>query len=155
MIELRTEVKVKSISGKSVSDFMLNCTDEEYQTWWPGTHLAFHTIKRFPNELGNIVYFDEYVGSNRLKFKGIVVENIPGRKITWQLKKIIKLPVWLILEFEDKDEGVLIVHTIKAGFEGSGKVLDPFLRLRLNQQFEKDLAEHAHSEFNNLAQILQ
>ena len=154
MIELRTEVYVNGISGKSVSDFMLNCTDEDYQNWWPGTHLAFHTINRFPNGLGNIVYFDEYVGSHRLTFYGIVVENIPGRKIIWQLKKVIKLPVWLILEFEDNDEGVLVVHTIKAGFEGVGTLINPFLRFRLNQQFEKDLAEHAHIEFDKLAEIL-
>lgn len=154
MIELRTEVKVKGISGKNVSDFMLNCTDEEYQNWWPGMHLAFHTKKHFPNDLGNLVYFDEYVGKRRLKFEGIVVKYISSREIVWQLKKVVKLPVWLVLEFEDKDEGVLIIHTIKAGFERVGKVLDPFLKLHLNQSFEKDLEEHAHIEFNKLAEIL-
>lgn len=154
MIELRIEVKVIGISGKDVSDFILNCTDEDYQNWWPGTHLSFHTKKRFPDDLGNIVYFDEYVGSHRLKFEGIVVKNIPGKEIIWQLKKVVKLPGWLILEFEDNDEGVLIVHTIKAGFKGMGKLIDPLLRLHLNQRFEKDLAEHAHIEFNKLAEIL-
>ena len=154
MIELRTEVKVKGISGKNVSDFMLNCTDEDYQNWWPGMHLAFHTKKRFPNDLGNLVYFDEYVGKRRLKFEGIVVKNIPGREIVWQLKKEVKLTVWLVLEFEDKDEGVLIIHTIKAGFERAGRLLDPFFRLYLNQSFEKDLEEHAHIEFNKLTDIL-
>ncbi len=154
MIAVRTEVAVVGISGRSVSDFMLNCTDEDYQNWWPGTHLAFHTTRRFPNDLGNLVHFDEYVGRRRLKFEGVVVKSIPGKEIVWQMKKVVRLPAWLVLEFDDNDEGVVIAHTIKAGFAGIGRLLDPFLRLYLARGFEKDLEEHAHIEFTKLAEIL-
>ncbi|MCK4692036.1 MAG: hypothetical protein KAT23_00305 [Anaerolineales bacterium] len=78
---MKTEVAVKRISGKSIYDFMLNSTDKDYQEWWEGTHLAFHTIQRFPNDLGNLVYVDEYVGSRRLKFEGVVIKLIPGKEI--------------------------------------------------------------------------
>ena len=134
---------------------MLNCTDEKYQKWWPGTHISFHTIKRFPNDLGNIVYFDEYVGKRRLKFKGVVVENIPGKKLVWQMKKVIKLPSWLELGFEDSDEGVIIIHIFKVGFNGIGKLLDPLMKLFLaNETFRKALDEHAQFEFTELGTIL-
>ncbi len=66
MIVMRTEVEVKGVSGRSIHDFMLNCTDEDYQAWWPRTHRAFHTMRRFSDDLGNLVYFDEYVGRRRL-----------------------------------------------------------------------------------------
>lgn len=154
MIALRTEVEVAGISGRSVSDFMLNCTDADYQNWWPGTHLAFHTTRRFPNGLGNLVYFDEYVGRRRLKFEGVVVKSIPGKEIVWQMKKVVRWPAWLALEFEDSDEGVVIAHTIKAGFGGIGRLLDPLLRLFLTRSFEQDLKEHARIEFTKLSRIL-
>jgi len=154
MIAMRTQVQVQGISGKSVSDFMLNCTDQAYQDWWPGTHLAFHTTKRFPNDLGNLVYFDEYVGRRRLKFEAVVVKNVPGKEIVWQMSKVVRLPAWLVLEFDDNDAGVVITHTIKAGFAGIGRLLDPFLRLYLNKGFEQDLEQHAHIEFARLAEIL-
>ncbi|MFC1863917.1 hypothetical protein ACFL1Z_08205 [Thermodesulfobacteriota bacterium] len=154
MIEMRTEVEVKGVSGMNISDFMLNCTDEDYQNWWPGTHLAFNTLKRFPNNLGNIVCFDEYVGKHRLKFEGIVVKSLSGKEIVWQMKKVMRLPAWLVLEFKDIEDGVVIAHTIKVGFEGIGRVLDPLLRLYLNKDFENDLEKHAHIEFTKLAEIL-
>ena len=154
MIALSTEVNVAGISGKSIADFMLNCTDEAYQNWWPGTHLAFHTTKRFPNDIGNRVIFDEFVGDRRLKFAGIVTKHIPGKEVAWQMRKIVRLPAWLALEFDDNDTGVVITHTIKAGFEGIGRLLNPFLRFFLNEGFENDLAEHAHIEFTELAKIL-
>jgi hypothetical protein len=151
---MKTEVTVKGLSGKSISNFMLNCTDQDYQDWWTGTHLAFHTIKRFPNDLGNLVYFDEYVGKRRLRFQGIVIKNTPGKEIVWQMKKGIKIPAWLALVFKDNDQGVQITHTVKAGFSGIGRILDPFLRLYFTTDFEKELDEHAHIEFTKLAKIL-
>lgn len=154
MIELRTEVKVKDISGRSISDFMLNCTNEEYQRWWPGIHLSFHTIKRFPNDIGNLVCFDEYVGKRRLKFNGVVVKNISGKELIWQMKKLVRLPAWLIIELDDSDNGVIITHTLKVGFAGLGRFIDPFIRLFLTKSFEKDMEEHALVEFTKLGTIL-
>jgi uncharacterized protein YndB with AHSA1/START domain len=154
MIELKTEVAVEGTSGRSVSDFMLNCTDADYQKWWPGTHLAFHTTKRLPGDLGNHVYFDEYIGERRFKLQGVVVEVVPGKRIVWQMKMFFRLPAWLILALDDRKEGVVITHIIKAGFTGIGRLFDPLLKLVLSQDFERDLQEHAHIEFNRLAEML-
>ncbi len=154
MIEMKTEVTISRISGRSICNFMLYCTDEQYQKWWPGTHIAFHTTKRFPDNLGNQVYFDEYVGKRRVRLRGVVAEIIPGTRIVWQMKSIVKLPAWLILEFNDTNEGIVIAHTLQAGFEGIGILLDPLLRLLLNRSFERDMQEHAQIEFYKLAEML-
>lgn len=151
MITIKTDVNVNGISAQDVCDFMMNCTDQEYQDWWRGTHLEFHTIKRFPDEIGNLVYFDEYVGKRRLKFEAVVTKFIPGKQIVWQMKKAILLPAWLILEFEDNDIGVRISHTLKAGFSRAGTVFDPFIKVYLSKEFEKEMNEHAHIEFTKLA----
>jgi hypothetical protein len=154
MIELKTEVAVNGVSGRSVSHFMLNCTDADYQKWWPGTHLAFHTRKHSPDDVGNHVYFDEYIGKRRFKLRGVVAEVVPGRRIVWQMIKVMRLPAWLILEMNDTAEGVRITHTLRAGFSGRGRLFDPLLRLILSRNFERDMQEHAQIEFKRLAELL-
>lgn len=155
MIELKTTVNVRGISGKQIAEFMLYCTDEAYQAWWPGTHLQFHTIQRTPGEVGSLVYFDEHVGKRRLKFRVVITEYVPGKKIVWQMRKGVRLPARLVLDLEDTAEGVLVTHTMRAGFGGIGKALDPLLWLYLSPKFEQELAEHAEYEFPRLAEILE
>jgi hypothetical protein len=155
MISFSMEVKASGLKAKDVFDFMLNCTDEVYQKWWPGTHLAFHTKKRTPDNIGNRVHFDEYVGKRRLKFDGIVTNVIPGKRIVWQMIKIVRLPAWLILDVEDTPGGVRILHTMAAGYQGIGRLLDPVLKLYLSDEFERQLNQHAQTEFPMLAAILK
>jgi hypothetical protein len=133
---------------------MLNCTDEDYQGWWEGKHLAFHTTRRYPGDLGNLVYFDEYVGRHRLRLRGRVVKIVPGKEIVWQMIKVVRLPAWLCLEFQDSDEGVRITHTITAGFGGVGRLVDPILRLYFSDDFEKEMNQHAQTEFTKLGGFL-
>ncbi|MDQ1329892.1 MAG: hypothetical protein QG578_154 [Thermodesulfobacteriota bacterium] len=154
MITMMTKVNVKGITGKSISEFLLNCTDKEYQRWWKGVHLSFNTIKRYPDNIGNLVYFDELVGKHRLKFKGQITEIIPGKKLVWQMKKFVNLPGWLTLVFEDSNNGVEITHTITIGFNGAGRILDPLLKAYFSDDFEKEMNEHAQIEFHKLANIL-
>ena len=152
----KTNVLVKNLSAHSLYEFMLRCTDEQYATWWPGTHFAFHTIKREPNDVGSLVYLDEMVGARRLKYKAVVIEANPDRKITWQMKKLVKLPGYLSLELQDTDAGVDIRHTLSIGYDNafSRVFIDPLVRLYANKQFEADLADHAETEFNKLAELL-
>ena len=154
MLTINTVVDVKGITSRLIHDFMLTCTDDAYQTWWPQTHLAFHTKQRFPGNLGNVVFFDEYIGKRRLKFEGIVVKAAQDEAIAWQMKKIVKLPAWLSLELKNTDDGVEITHTIKAGYSGIGALLDPILRLYFTPRFVKDMEDHVHFEFTELAAIL-
>ena len=154
MITMQTNVDTSGVTGKEIIDFMLNCTDQDYQKWWQGTHLAFHTLERYPNNLGNLVYFDEYVGKRRLRFKSVVTEIIPGKKLVWQMKMLFKLPGWLILEFKDIDGDTKIIHTLVAGYGGIGKILDPLIRKYLSKHLEAELAEHAQFEFKKLVKIL-
>lgn len=154
MITITSEIDVKGISGKAISDFLLNCADEDYQRWWKGVHLLFHTVKRYPDNIGNLVYFDEYVGKYRLKCHGVITEILPDKKIVWRMKKFVKLPAWLAISFEDNEEGVKIIHVLTAGYKGIGSLLDPILRLFLSKKFEKEMDEHAQAEFVMLRDML-
>ncbi len=84
MITLKTTVKVKGITSKDIYNFMLNCTDADYQQWWQGTHLSCHTVKRYPGNIGNVIYVDEYVGKYRLKGYAVITRLVPYSR--WFIK---------------------------------------------------------------------
>ncbi len=154
MVELKTEILIENVSPEQVTDFMIDCTDEKYSKWWPGVHLAFHTIKKKPGDIGNIVYFDEYVGKRRLKFRAVVKEYERGRIIRWRMINIIPLPANLTIETERENEGTKLVHILAIGFKGLFSFLNPVIKLFIPSQLEKDLNEHAEIEFTALSGLL-
>lgn len=153
MIEVRTVTHVAGLKGIEVTTFFLNPTDTEYRKWWKGTHLQLHPING-SSGTGEAVYMDEYIGTRRVRMTAILIESIPGERITWQLKKIIKLPAWLSLDLEDDDEGVTITHAIRAGFAGAGRILDPILRIYFSESFTSAIDEHVKTEFPKLRDML-
>jgi hypothetical protein len=154
MIKSNVEVDLIGLKSQSVYNFMLICTDERYQSWWPGVHLAFHTIKHYPGNIGNLVYFDEYIGQQRIKFTAKIKELIPGSKLVYQLRFLVNLPAWMVLEFQDLPDGMKITHIFMLGYSGFGRVFDPLFRLFFSKNFQRDLEEHAETEFKLLAKIL-
>lgn len=137
-------------------DFMLTCTDELFQRWRTGTHFVFHTLKRTPTNVGNLVCMDEYVGVYRVKFQAVVKYLVPNQEILWQLRKCgVLWPVWLRLQLTGTPAGVHIVHTLSAGFHGVGSVLDGLLRGYLSATFEQHMAAHANAEFTKLRDFLR
>src|SRR6266536_1007270 len=102
---------------------------------------------RGDDHVGDILYGDEYVGKRRLRWAVIVTEAARGKRLVWQFKRGIRLPARLELEFSDHDGGVAITHTVRAGFRGAGRVLDPALKIFLSRTFANDLDEHVRTEF--------
>jgi hypothetical protein len=154
MLTIQSTTHVAHTNGYQIYEFLLNPTDGDYQRWWPGTHLALHTIRRAPNHIGAVVYMDEFVGNRRVKMLGVVTEATSGKRITWQFKKIILLPVRLSLDFSDSHNGVVVTHTIRAGFSGLGTLLDPIVRFCFSADFRKSMDEHVKIEFAKLGEML-
>jgi hypothetical protein len=155
MITLSTQIDVSDIRGREITGFLLNCTDELYQRWWPGTHLSFHTISRFPSNVGNVVFMDEFIGDRRVITKAVVKEVLDGRRIVSQMKKLVPLPVFLKLELNEVGDGVRLTHTIHAGFEGFGRFADPIFRMYFTQAFAEAMNEHVRTEFAKLRDMLR
>ena len=154
MIEIESRVAVPGMTGQEVTDFLLDCTDERYQAWWPGTHLRMHLITRGRDHIGDLVLMDEYVGRRRLCLTGVVREAVPGRRIVWQLRHWVRLPVQLSLTLSPTDDGVAIRHAITAGFAGPGRLLDPLIRLYLGPRFAAEMDRHVRTEFVRLRDLL-
>ncbi|MBA4016510.1 MAG: hypothetical protein C0483_04925 [Pirellula sp.] len=147
MITLETRVNVEGLRAQTVFEFLLNATDRDYQTWWPGVHLSCRTLKRFPAHVGNVVYFDQFIGDYRVKHTEVIVEAVPCRRIVRQIVKgPIRLPVRIVLEMEDDDAGVSITHTIFAGYSGRLRVLDPACRMYFSDRFAAAMDEHLKAE---------
>jgi hypothetical protein len=155
MITIESRLHVPGLRASEVLDFLLNCTDEEYRAWWPGTHLHLHALARRPDHIGSTYYMDEFVGRYRLRMTAVVCALVPGRRIAWQLKSGITLPAWLTLDLAHDDAGVAITHTIEAGFHSPGRLLDPILRLYLSQDFQRAMDEHVRTEFPKLRDLLR
>jgi hypothetical protein len=154
MLVVESSVFVGGITGTEITEFLLSPSDERYRAWWPGTHLRFHVVANARGHVGDVVWMDEYVGSRRLRMSGVVVEAQPGRRITWQLKRWLRLPGWLRLELVDQPDGCLVRHAVEIGYRGVGRLLDPILRLYLSPRFAAELDEHIHTEFPRLRDYL-
>lgn len=154
MISIQSQVYIPNASPDEIYTFMLECSNDDYQTWWPGTHLAWQTIERHPGGIGNRVYFDEFVGTYRLKFHGVVTRAVAGKLIEWQMVKWVRLPAWLTLELETHMDGMRLTHTIRAGFNGAGRIFDSLLWMYFTDRFRAALDEHAQLEFPMLGQLL-
>jgi hypothetical protein len=154
MITLQSVSHVDGVSGSQIFDFLMNADDAAYQRWWPGVHLQFHALRRIPGDVGTVVFMDEFVGRRRVRLYGVVVEAAPGKRITWQLKKGVLLPAWLTLELVDQADRVEIRHTVRAGLEGVGRILNPLVRLYFSRSFAADLDKHVRTEFPKLESLL-
>jgi hypothetical protein len=154
MITIQSRVNLDGISGAELFEFFMNPTDHGYQTWWPGTHLQFHVLRRRPNHVGDVVYMDEWVGKYRIRMSAVVIEAEPGKKIVWQMRQGFRIPAWLILELADHINGVTLTHTLCMGFTGLGRIVDPLLRLYASEEFEKAMDGHARTEFPMLRDLL-
>jgi hypothetical protein len=137
---------------------MVGCDDARYQAWWPGTHHQFHVLRPAPggDHVGDLVWMDEHVGSRRLRMAAEVVEATPGRRLVWQLRPWrLRLPVRLALTLRDRPGGVVLRHTLTAGWTGWAGVLDPLWRLYLTPGFARALDQHARTEFPLLRDLLR
>lgn len=153
MITLETEMTLDGLTGQEVTSFMLDPRDDHYQAWWPGTHQEFHVLRPGPSgsHVGDVVLMDEYVGSRHLRMAAEVVEAVPGRRVVWQVRWWrLRLPIRISLDLRDGPSGVLLTHTLRIGWTGPGRVLDPLLRLYVSSSFARDMDQHARTEFSLL-----
>jgi hypothetical protein len=157
-LTLESELTVTGLTGREVTDFLLDPADDRYQDWWPGTHLAFHRTSEGPGagHLGDSVLMDEYVGSRRIRMVGEVVDAIPGERIVWRMRPWgLRLPVHLTLTLHTEVRDVRVRHVITAGWTGRARVLDPLWGIYLSRSFAGAMDRHVRTEFPLLRDLLR
>jgi hypothetical protein len=63
-----------------LTDVLLDCTDDRYKQWWPGTHLELNALSHGRGHVGDIALMDEYVGRHRVRMHAAVVHVVPVRR---------------------------------------------------------------------------
>lgn len=157
MLTLESVMTVDGLTGREITDFLLDCGDDRYQAWWPGTHLELHVLEHGPgaDHVGDVVLMDEYIGRRRVRMVGEVIEVAAGKRIVWQFRPGgLHLPVRLTLALSDEGRGVRLRHTITAGWSGRGRVLDPLWRLYFSRSFAGAMDRHVHTEFPLMRDLL-
>ena len=157
MLILESQMTVDGLIGQEITDFLLECGDESYQAWWPGTHLQLHLLEHGSRDhVGDVVLMDEYIGSRHVRMAAEVIEAVPGEKLVWQLRRWrLRLPVRLTVALRTQEQGVLLRHIITAGWSGRWRVLDPLWRLYFTSSFAGAMDRHVHTEFALLRDLLR
>ena len=157
MITHQVELYVPNTTAEQFYDFMINPCDQRYSEWWPGEHLQFHVVKHGDeNHQGDVVFMDEYLGEGRrLTFNAVVTIASHPNKIEWQMIKAgLRLPAYVELELNNLPDGINLKHTLRIGYTGFGKILDPFIRLYFNKSYQAALDEHCKIEWPKLVEYL-
>jgi hypothetical protein len=138
-------------------DFMLDPPPNIYSNWLPDEHHKFHVVKRnSQSPIGDLIYYDQRIGGKyRLNFYATVRVANRTNHIVYQMNKFgINLPGYLDLEFQDNPEGLSLKEEIRIGFNGFGRILDPFIAIFFSKSFFKEMDGHHKREWANLADIL-
>jgi hypothetical protein len=137
---------------------MINPPPETYAHWLPEEHHKFHVVKHSNNPpVGDLIYFDQHISpKHRLTFYAVTRNADKPSHVLYQMRRFgINLPGYLELQFRDSAEGLRLDETIRVGFNGVGKILDPFLKLYFSKSFFTAMNEHHKREWTNLAKIIR
>lgn len=154
MIAFETKVRVEGLVAYRIYRYFLRPANDRDEPREPGTRLGLEMIRRTSDEVGSVVRMDERIGGRRIRAKAVIVEAVPGRRLVLQVKKLRRLPVWILMAFQDTDGGTDVTHTLKAGYRGVGTLLDPIFRLYFPRRFRRDLGDHVRAEFARLQESL-
>lgn len=158
MITLRTRLHVEDGCAREILGVLVDPDDATYRSWWPGTHLAFHVVRRGrgPDHLGDVVHLDERVGRRRLRMTAVVEEFVPGDRVTWRMRCwSVPLPVRVRIATHPDSRGLAVCHTLTIGWPGWRRHLDPVWRRALPSTFDRDLDRHVRTEIALLGVLLR
>ncbi|MDR1753351.1 MAG: hypothetical protein LBR74_00370 [Eubacterium sp.] len=150
--------KLHNAAAAAFYSFMVDPPREIYARWLPEEHHKFHVVKRSETTpVGDLIFFDQHIGSkHRLTFYAITRVADKPNHVLFQMRRFgINLPGYLDLQFRDTADGLCLTETIRIGFNGSGKVLDPIIKLFFNKSFFNEMNAHHKREWANLAEILR
>jgi hypothetical protein len=120
-------------------------------------YTLIHIVKRSKTTpVGDLIYYDQHIGQkHRMKFYAITRTADRPNRVVFQMRKFgINLLGYLDLYFSGTAGGLDLTETIRIGFSGFGKLIDPFIKLVYSNLFFKELNGHHKREWAKLAEIL-
>jgi hypothetical protein len=138
-------------SPEKIWEFLLNL-ETNYKDWHPDDHILFQWTKGAPFEIGSTFYAEQMMMSEKVEYKGIITDCIPGNKITM----IFSFPQSLITEkiemiIEDHGSHSTFKHVTYLRF----RLLSRTLFKNRNIRMLNDMDVHVQTEGGNMKKILE
>ena len=153
MIVLKDEIEINAPPSKLVEWF--SHIDERYREWHP-EHILARYIKGTPFEEGSILYFEEYLGKPKYKFRFFVTKAEPGTKMEYK----ILFPYTLLnsrgsFTLQKQGEGTRFIAIVSVGWGGAvGKLLDRIYWLFGGGRL-REIRRHMADEGVNIKKIIE
>ena len=80
-IVVADSIEIRATPERIFGFFLQMVDDASYQIWHPEDHVAFRWIQGQPWQQGSVAYAEEYLHGKLHKFKFLVREVVPYRKI--------------------------------------------------------------------------
>ncbi|THB75042.1 MAG: SRPBCC family protein [Desulfobulbaceae bacterium] len=139
---------------EAIFTFITNIKDDEsYRAWHQTDHVAFQWLKGAPWQEGSILYAEEYFHGKLHKFKFVITEVIPDKKIVYSpVSRILRL-FFPKNEFRIKCDGPTCLFVASVNFKVGwiGKKI-------FKKSIDKGLAsvrKHMKEEGENLKSLLE
>ncbi len=143
------QVGIEAPAAK-VWDFLLNI-EHNYTRWHPSDHVLFKWTGGEPMAKGSTFYAEQMMMNNKVKYKGMITESLPGRKISMKFS----FPLSLITE---KIEMIIEDHGKYSTFKHITHLKFLFLSRTIfrkrNLRMLSDMDLHVKTEAENMKQLL-
>lgn len=152
-IVLTDSIKINTTPEKIFGFFLQIVDNASYRVWHPEDHVVFQWIKGGPWQQGSVAYAEEYIHGKLHKFKFLIKEVLPNRKIEM-------VPVSRILRIYFPRNTFLIEPLgdsclfTASGLLRVGLLVKLLAKRRLEQGI-LSVRKHMKEEGENLKQILE
>lgn len=134
-IVLTDSIEIHTTPGKVFEFFLQIVDDASYKVWHPEDHVAFRWIRGEPWQQGSVAYAEEYLHGKLHKFKFLIKEVVPNRKIV-----LVPLSRFLRIYFP---RNTLLVESRDGScvFTASGVMhVGPLIKLLARNKLEQGLS---------------
>jgi hypothetical protein len=152
-IVLTDSIEIRTAPEKIFGFFLQIVDDASYQAWHPEDHVAFRWIRGEPWQQGSVAYAEEYIHGKLHKFKFLIKEVVPNRKI-----ELVPLSRLLRIYFP---RNTLLIEPRDGScvFTASGVLrVGRLAKLLARNKLEKGLSsvrKHMQEEGENLKRLLE
>ena len=145
MRTLRESIEI-NVPPETIWDWFLHVA-ENYLQWHPSHITAFWETEK-ANEVGSILYAEEYISGDFLRMRSKLTKLVPNR--LYRFKTIGSLKLILVggsFEMEPTEKGTIFTATLDFHM---GKLISKFAKKKV-----REISQHMIEEGKNLKKILE
>ena len=139
------QIEISGNHAEEIYQFMLDLNKEKYLKW-SKAHIDYKVVEQTPNFVGSKIFFDENIEGLHLNSVWEVTKIIENQRIELQSKKL-GVPIYLNLNFEDKEDKTIINHDVIGGYKSANPINWFIKTFVFTKRKMKAETKHAIEEF--------